>query len=89
MASNLEPSIWSKEYRDHLRKNIVIQHLPAVRKGGNKGRLFVDMDGTLAEWQSPVASSEEQLYRILKSRGYFRNLRPHTNVVEAVRKLCL
>ena len=89
MASNLETSIWSKEYRDHLRKNIVIQHLPAVRKGGNKGRLFVDMDGTLAEWQSPVASSEEQLYRILKSRGYFRNLRPHTNVVEAVRKLCL
>lgn len=89
MASNFEPSIWSKEYGEYLRKSVVIQHLPYVRKDGKKARLFVDMDGTLAEWRTPFVSSEEQLYRILKSKGYFRNLRPHTNVVEGVRKLCI
>ncbi|MFT9076319.1 5' nucleotidase, NT5C type [Ethanoligenens sp.] len=46
-----------------------------------KKRLFVDMDGTLAVFR-PV-NTLETLYE----RGYFLNLSPHQNVVEAVKKL--
>lgn len=46
-----------------------------------KVRLFVDMDGTLAEWR-PSKSLEE-----LCEDGYFRSLHPYTNVVHAVRKI--
>ena len=45
----------------------------------NKQRLFVDMDGTLAVF-TPV-DQLETLYQ----EGYFRNLKPHNNVVEAVK----
>lgn len=44
-------------------------------------RLFVDMDGTLAVF-NPVTRLET-----LYEKGYFRNLAPHENVVEAVRLL--
>ncbi len=46
-----------------------------------KKRLFVDMDGTLAEWQHTPRL--ETLYE----RGYFANLRPQEEVVKAVRQL--
>lgn len=46
-----------------------------------KQRLFVDMDGTLAEFH-PVQSMEE-----LYAEGYFAGLPPQRNVVEAVRIL--
>ena len=46
-----------------------------------KQRLFVDMDGTLTEFL-PQASMEP-----LYEQGYFRNLPPHKNVVEAIRRL--
>lgn len=46
-----------------------------------KQRLFVDMDGTLAEFH-PVHSMEE-----LHAKGYFAGLPPQQNVVEAVRIL--
>ena len=46
-----------------------------------KQRLFVDMDGTLAEFH-PVQSMEE-----LHAEGYFAGLPPQRNVVEAVRIL--
>lgn len=42
--------------------------------------LYVDMDGTLAEFR-PVPITE--LYR----EGYFRDLAPQCNVIEAIRKL--
>lgn len=42
-------------------------------------RLFVDMDGTLAEFKP--CRTMETLYE----RGYFANLKPQENVVEAVR----
>lgn len=45
------------------------------------GRLFVDMDGTLAKYQ-PVDTME-----ILFEEGYFRNLEPQQNVVDAVKKI--
>jgi len=44
-------------------------------------RLFVDMDGTLAEFQK--VSAMEELYE----RGYFAQLPPQQNVVDAVRLL--
>lgn len=53
-------------------------HYPAP---GEKQRLFVDMDGTLAVF-TPV-DELETLYQ----EGYFRNLDPHINVVEAVREI--
>lgn len=63
-----------------------------------KQRIFVDMDGTLAEWRQLriIISEAEQvngiriqdkLHQILSAPGYYRNLKPHQNVVEAVRKL--
>lgn len=50
-----------------------------------KGRLFVDMDGTLAEWRTISVSTEEELYRILKGHEYYRTLKPYINVVEGIR----
>lgn len=47
----------------------------------NKPRIFVDMDGTLAKFQ--YVDTIETLYEY----GYFRNLEPQKNVVDAVRKL--
>ena len=44
-------------------------------------RLFVDMDGTLAVFQA--VDELETLYQ----EGYFLNLAPHENVVEAVREI--
>ncbi len=44
-------------------------------------RLFVDMDGTLAEFK-PV-TYEEQLFE----KNYFANLKPFKNVVNAVREI--
>ena len=43
-------------------------------------RLFVDLDGVCAKWN---AVAEEQLFE----KGYYRNLEPNKNVVEAVRHI--
>ena len=62
----------------------------------NKPRLFVDMDGTLAEFKKihidvneleDIQTAKERLQEILRAPGYFRSLAPQTNVVEAVRHL--
>jgi len=44
----------------------------------NKIRLYLDMDGTLAEFKR--VSSEDELYMA----GFFQNLQPHTNVLDGV-----
>lgn len=44
-------------------------------------RLFVDMDGTLAEFK--IVDTLETLFE----QGYFYNLKPQVNVVNAVKKL--
>lgn len=44
----------------------------------NKIRLYLDMDGTLAEFKR--VSSEDELYMA----GFFQNLKPHTNVLDGV-----
>ncbi|MCD7903786.1 MAG: hypothetical protein LUF91_08585 [Oscillospiraceae bacterium] len=46
-----------------------------------RNRIFVDMDGTLAEWQS--AKKYEDLY----DEGYFHNLPAMESVIEATKKL--
>ena len=50
-------------------------------KTRSKQRLFVDMDGTLAEFLPQESMAP------LYEKGYFRNLPPQINVVEAVRLL--
>lgn len=52
---------------------------PQQRPGA--GRLFVDMDGTLAKYQ-PAESME-----ILFEKGYFLHLEPQQKVVDAVKKV--
>lgn len=46
-----------------------------------KERLFVDMDGTLAEFRN--VDTLETLYE----QGYFKNLMPQNNVVEAIKEI--
>lgn len=64
----------------------------------NKKRLFVDMDGTLAEWRNisfdaycseefAVLSMEEKLNKVLYSPGYFISLKEHDHVVKAISRL--
>ena len=50
-------------------------------ENGEKQRLLIDMDGTLAKFQQ--VDTLETLYE----KGYFENLEPITNVVEAVKYL--
>jgi 5'(3')-deoxyribonucleotidase len=59
-------------------------------------RLFVDMDGTLAEWRNIKLDIDAyegkdgafaKINEILSTPGYFRSLKPHKNVVEAVQKI--
>lgn len=49
----------------------------------NKIRIFLDMDGTLFKW------NDVPYYERLYEKGYFENLEPHRNVVEAIRYLIL
>lgn len=54
----------------------------AIENYQGKGqRLFVDMDGTLAKYQS-VDTME-----LLFEKGYFLNLEPQQNVVDAIKKI--
>lgn len=86
-----------------LREHYTIQELQDMKNGKNETiesriysaddvqtaidcqrrdeRLFVDMDGTLAKYQS-VDTIE-----ILFEKGYFLNLEPQQNVVDAVKKI--
>lgn len=62
----------------------------------DKPRLFIDMDGTLAEWRNitlNITSDEEREYilsvlnEILLTPGYYSSLKPHEEMVEAVKIL--
>lgn len=60
----------------------------------NKPKLFVDMDGVLAEWKPltiPIQLPKEKIQKILNdtlySNGYYRNLHPYKNVVDAIKEL--
>lgn len=64
----------------------------------NKKRLFVDMDGTLAEWRKisfdgfcseefSTMSMQEKLNKVLYSPGYFSSLKEYDHVVRAIDSL--
>lgn len=53
-----------------------------MEKNNNiKNRLFLDMDGMLAEYRT--FESEEQYLQ----KGYYISLKPHMNVIEAIKKI--
>ena len=65
-------------------------------KEQQKPRLFVDMDGTLAEWRKIVLKIEceedraivlQKLNQILLTPGYFRTLKPYQNIVDTITNL--
>lgn len=56
--------------------------MPVQEQAVEPKRIFVDMDGTLAEFNS-IAKIED-----LYEQGYFANLQPQQNVVDAVNLLC-
>lgn len=47
----------------------------------NKPRLFIDMDGTLTEWR--ILQKNEEL----EIPGYFYSLKPHINVLNAIKRI--
>lgn len=62
----------------------------------SKRRLFVDMDGTLAEWRSfkyefnsleDVQDAGKLIYQKLNEDDYFYNLKPQMNVVNAIKEI--
>ena len=66
------------EKRLRIRKDKLVNKMDKIEESAAK-RLFVDMDGTLAEFKQVDAI--EQLYE----KDYFKNLSPQLSVVEAVR----
>lgn len=65
--------------RDFIKENEILTVLDERKP--ERQRLFVDMDGTLAVF-TPVATLET-----LYEKGYFLNLEPQKNVVQAVRTI--
>ncbi len=78
---------------------IILNNFDNTRKTeevGNKPRLFVDMDGTLAEWRNislNIQADEEREYilsvlnEILLHPGYYLSLKPHKEMVRAIELL--
>lgn len=78
--------------------NVIVCNNQSACHSCNKKRLFVDMDGTLAEWRNisfdtPCSeefnelSIEEKLNKILYYPGYFSSLKEHEHVVKAINKI--
>lgn len=62
----------------------------------NKPRLFVDMDGTLTEWRTLKFNIDKyedkdkvqnQLHYLLNTPGYFYSLKPHQNIIDAIKQM--
>lgn len=74
----------AEELHKEMEKDTKEQAKAQESKRGEKmekQRFFVDMDGTLAEFKN--VDTLEKLYE----EGYFLNLAPHENVVDAVKKI--
>ena len=94
--SGLPPQVLEDMLSEFLDRDDIIGFLPEklVREleesagvdaytsslSGEKQRVFVDMDGTLAEWKQ---ANYEELFE----RGYFANLKPNEVLLENVRRL--
>lgn len=66
------------------------------RNRKHEKRVFIDMDGTLAEWKNiqltissedGILSVKDRVYEILRQDGYYFHLKPHANMVQAVQML--
>ncbi len=71
-------------YSDYEMNTAIRMHEKEKAQPGmnnERQRLFVDMDGTLAEFKT--VDHLEALYE----QGYFLNLKPHENVIDAVREI--
>ena len=77
-----------------MRKMVYYQNNEKERKP----RLFVDMDGTVAEWrqiklkidnEESISSEhiQKRIHKILMQPGYFYTLRPHQNVIDAINQI--
>lgn len=76
----------SKDFDLHSPENLLndIEYRMAVeytKYKDNQVRVFVDMDGCLAEFKQP------NRFEDLFEKNYFLNLRPHANIVETVKAL--
>lgn len=69
------------EAKEYEYPDIDIRNLKNQETEPERVRLFVDMDGTLAVF-NPGKKLED-----LFEKGYFRNLKPYQEVVEAVRQI--
>lgn len=67
-----------------------------IKPNDDRPRLFVDIDGTLAEWRHITLKIDcaedknlviDKLYQILTQKGYYSSLYPQQNVVDAVNSL--
>ena len=70
---------WKREVK--AQKKLLKEKKEEYERENPKKNLFVDLDGTAAVFQQ--VDTLETLYE----KDYFLNLKPHRNVVEAVRKL--
>lgn len=61
-----------------------------------KRKIYFDMDGTLAEWKNihvEVTNAEtatcvkEEVYKVLKQKGYYYNLKPYEKMLDAVKQI--
>lgn len=75
-------------------KSIKEKNTPIKREHPERPALFVDMDGTLAEWkpiaipvQIPTQKIKDYINDRLYTKDYFKTLRPYENVVNAIRNL--
>lgn len=74
-------------YRD-IKRLIAAQDTPSAKDADKPAKpietnavLFIDMDGTLAEWHAADAFED------LLEEGYFRSLAPYESVIETARQL--
>lgn len=85
LLSKLEESYYNVRdngaYRDDLLFAVDAAGKEAVKESTTK-RLYVDMDGVLAEFNPDIESEE-----VLMQEGYYNNLPPQKNVVEAIRDI--
>lgn len=70
-----------EDWWDHCLRSIDGKTYICRNLTTNKKRIYVDMDGVLAEYKT-TASIEE-----METEGYFRSLRPRTNMIAAVKAL--
>lgn len=90
-------SFSEKLWIDHVSK--YFEDIPIIDiqpYNNDKKRLFIDMDGTLVEWKNikieatdyeDIKEIPEKIDEILRTPGYFKNLKAHQNVIDCINNL--